>query len=144
PSGTTCGSPTDTDCDNPDTCNGSGVCQSNNEPNGKACTTDGNACTSDVCGAGVCTHPNLPSGTTCGSPTDTDCDNPDTCNGSGVCQSNNEPNGTACTIDGNACTRDVSGSAVSTLFRSPSGTTCGSPTDTDCDNPDTCNGSGVC
>src|SRR5882672_989352 len=52
PSGTACGSPSNTDCDNPDTCNGSGVCQQNNEPNGTTCTTDGNACTQDVCGSG--------------------------------------------------------------------------------------------
>src|SRR5207249_7808952 len=83
PSGHACGSPTDTDCDTPDTCDGAGACQSNHETDGTSCTTDGNDCTRDVCGSGVCTHPPEPSGHACGSPTDTDCDNPDTCDETG-------------------------------------------------------------
>src|SRR4029078_2410945 len=114
PSGTACGSGADSDCDNPDTFKGSGVCKANNEPDDTGCTSDGNDCTRDVCGAGVCTHPNLPSGTACGSGADSDCDNPNTCNGGGICQANNEPNGTWCTSDGNECTRDVCGAGVCT------------------------------
>ena len=38
------------------------------------------------------------SGSLCGDPKDTECDNPDTCNGSGSCQANFEPEGTDCGI----------------------------------------------
>ena len=63
PTGSTCGDPTDTDCDNPDTCDEAGNCVDNLEP----------------------------AGTFCGDRTDTDCDNPDTCNGAGDCEDNFEP-----------------------------------------------------
>ena len=64
--GTACGDPTDTACDNPDTCM-LGVCVLNLEFDGTAC----------------------------GNPTDNGCDNPDTC-AAGVCQLNLEPPGWAC------------------------------------------------
>ena len=142
--GATCGSSANTDCDNPDTCNGSGVCQANNEANGFACTSDAIECTLDSCLAGLCTHPPAPMGTACGSSANTDCDNPDTCNGAGSCQANNEANGFACTADTNECTNDVcSGGACTHPNKSP-GAICGSPTTGECDAADTCNGSGVC
>ena len=107
------------------------MCQANNKPNGTPCTSDGKPCTADVCSGGVCTHPNLPAGTACGSSSDTDCDNPDTCNGTGSCQSNNEPNGRSCTGDGNSCTSDSCRSGVcahaptcDTAQITPTGTTC--------------------
>jgi hypothetical protein len=54
PSGTTCGSAEDDDCTNPDSCDGAGTCQPNNEPDGAACN-DGLACnTEEFCLAGVC------------------------------------------------------------------------------------------
>jgi hypothetical protein len=127
-----------------DTCNASGVCQTNHEADDTACTSDGNDCTSDVCSGGVCTHPNEPEDTACGSNSDTDCDNRDTCNASGVCQTNHEEDDTACTSDGNACTEDVCDNGACTHPNEPAGTNCGSGSDSDCDNPDTCNGSGVC
>ncbi|MCZ6654945.1 MAG: hypothetical protein O7D91_18200, partial [Planctomycetota bacterium] len=66
PDGTACGNANDTDCDNPDTCDGAGACQENLEPSGTSCPDDGNDCTDDVCdGSGTCTHPNLPDGTGC-------------------------------------------------------------------------------
>jgi hypothetical protein len=139
----TCGSNSDTDCDNPDTCV-DGVCQTNNEAAGFACTDDGNACTDDVCpaGGGACTHPN-DNTNTCGSNSDTDCDNPDTCV-DGVCQTNNEAAGSACTDDGNACTDDVCPAGGGACTHPNDNTnTCGSSSDTDCDNPDTCV-DGVC
>jgi len=85
--GFACGDPTDTDCSNPDTCNGTGTCSANNEASGFAC----------------------------GDPADTDCSNPDSCDGSGTCQDNNEAAGTPC--------RPVAG---------------------DCDSEETCDGSGIC
>ncbi len=63
--GSPCGSISDTDCDNPDTCDGLGVCQPNNEPDGTPCTDDGKACTRDICSGGQCTHPLQPQGTPC-------------------------------------------------------------------------------
>jgi hypothetical protein len=52
--GTACGSPFDTDCDNPDSCDGLGTCQPNFEPAGTICD-DGDACTDDFCdGIGGC------------------------------------------------------------------------------------------
>src|SRR2546425_6862395 len=116
------------------------MCQTNNEPDGTACTSDGNDCTRDVCGGGVCTHPNEPAGHACGSPSDTDCDNPDTCDGLGMCQSNNEPNGTTCTTDGNDCTADVCAAGVCTHPAEPAGHACGSPSDRAGDRPDGCEG----
>jgi hypothetical protein len=112
--GTACGSSSDTQCDNPDTCDGSGTCQANHEP----------------------------SGTTCGSPSNTDCDNPDTCDGSGSCQANNEPSGTSCTADANTCTADqCNGSGTCAHPTLPNGTVCddGNP----CTQTDLCSG-GVC
>jgi hypothetical protein len=173
--GTACGDPFEDECNSRDACDGTGVCETNLKPDGTACTDDGNDCTSDFCSGGVCIHPNLAPGTACGSPADTECDNPDTCNGAGVCQSNyepaetpcgnpqdtdcdnpdscdgagncqnnNEPDGAICTDDGNQCTADVCASAICTHPHRPSGYPCGSPNDTQCDNPDTCNGLGFC
>lgn len=97
PAGTACGSGLNTDCDNPDTCNGSGACQANNEADGTACTADANQCTRDICQGGLCTHPNASIGTPCGDATNAPpCNLPDTCNGQGTCQGNQAPNGTDC------------------------------------------------
>ena len=55
PSGTACGSSSDTACDNFDTCNGAGACQANNEPDGAPCS-DGNACNGlETCQSASCT-----------------------------------------------------------------------------------------
>ena len=56
---------------------------------------------------GACTNPNRAPATACGDPSDTDCDDPDTCDGAGNCDDNYVPPGTACTDDGNVCTDDV-------------------------------------
>jgi len=59
PADTLCGDQTDTDCNNPNTCDGSGNCQNNYEPVDTACTSDENDCTDDKCdAAGVCDHTN--------------------------------------------------------------------------------------
>ncbi len=151
PTGTACGSGADTNCDNPDTCNSSGVCQSNFEPTSAVCRpASGSGCDAvEYCdgGGGCPVDAFLPSGTTCGDQTDTICDNPNTCNASGVCQPNYEPGSTLCNPDAGDC--DVAeycngvGSCPANAFES-AGTLCGDPSNTDCDNPDTCNGSGVC
>lgn len=114
--GTPCGDPADTECSSPDACDGLGVCEANHKPDGLLCTDDGNECTFDRCQTGSCAHPPRPSGTACGDPTNTECDNPDTCDGLGLCLDNLEP------------------------FGFP----CGDPSSNQCDNPDICDGAANC
>ncbi len=148
--GNACGDPSDTDCDNPDTCDGAGSCLVNLEPNGDApvgLCDDVNDCTQNLCSAGLCVNPNEPTGTACGDPSNTDCDNPDTCDGAGGCLLNNEPDGAAplgLCDDANECSKNLCGGGLCANPSEPVGTACGDPSDTDCDNPDTCDGSGVC
>src|SRR5207249_3096767 len=53
PAGTSCGGASDMVCDNPDTCDESGACLPNHEPDGTPCE-DGDACTTaDTCMGGV-------------------------------------------------------------------------------------------
>jgi hypothetical protein len=146
--GRACGSNSDTVCDNPDTCDASGVCQANHEADGTNCGDAGTECTNqDTCLAGVCNDNGFKApGTACGSSSDTACDNPDTCNGSGTCQANNEADGANCGDAGTECTNQdtcLAGACHDNGFKAP-GTACGSSSDTACDNPDTCNGSGTC
>jgi hypothetical protein len=102
--GDACGDQNDTDCSNPNTCDASHVCQPNDEPNGSDCPEDSNECTDDVCDeAGACTHPPKPPNTPCGSSSDTECTDPDTCDGAGNCEKNKESNGTPCN-EGDICT----------------------------------------
>ncbi|MCH9002060.1 MAG: hypothetical protein IIC02_05750, partial [Planctomycetes bacterium] len=114
--GLACGDPSSTDCDNPDICDGSGGCDVNHQPDGLTCTDEGLDCTFDECGGGTCLHPPILAGTPCGEGSNTQCDNPDTCDGAGECLDNFETIGSAC----------------------------GDPTETDCDNADTCDGAGSC
>jgi len=116
PGGTSCGNMSEDDCDAPDTCDGNGFCQSNPKPDGTLCLDDGNACTEDVCAGGTCTHPPEPAGLACGDPRDTECDNPNTCDGAGACAANFEP----------------------------AGLPCGDATVTQCDLADSCDGGGSC
>jgi hypothetical protein len=179
PPGEPCGSGYDDECDNPDSCNGAGVCLENYEP----------------------------PGTPCGDDTDEECNDPDTCNGAGACLSNLWPNGVSCddgffcTVDefctegecgggedrdcsdGIPCTTDtcnedtdqcdndldpgfclINGTcytdgqlnpandcyecnvALSTTMWSarPIDSLCGEPNDTECTDPDTCDGAGTC
>ncbi len=75
PSGASCGSTADTTCTNPDTCDGSGICQANYETTGTLCE-DGNACsTGTVCTACVC-----------GGGTTTACGACEACTGAGGCE----------------------------------------------------------
>jgi hypothetical protein len=148
--GRACGDSSDTDCDNPDTCDASGVCQANHEPTTTACGDAAGACTNaDFCdGAGGCTDNGFKSATTaCGDQTDTACDNPDHCSGvDGSCVPNHEADGTNCGDAGTECTNQdtcLAGVCNDNGFKG-AGTPCGSSADTACDNPDTCNGSGTC
>ena len=142
-----CGDPTDTDCDNPDTCNGTGGCLDNLEISGFPCGDPSNTqCDHpDTCdGGGVCEPNYVAAGNACGDPADTSCDNPDTCDGGGACAINHEADGTVCPDDGNDCSEDLCAAGLCDHPLKPEGTLCGDGTDTECDNPDTCNVIGVC
>jgi uncharacterized repeat protein (TIGR02543 family) len=105
--GSVCGDPSDTECDNPDSCDGMGTCAPNFESPGAACGDQGIEClVDDACdGAGQCTDNGFEvDGTACGDPTDTDCDNPDSCL-TGACAANYEAAGTTCD-DAQFCTLD--------------------------------------
>jgi hypothetical protein len=127
------------ECDEAEFCDGiSPTCPADDVlPSGTPCTDDGEVCTADECDgvSKLCQHPAgnagvqcraaggecdvaelcdgvsptcppddfEPGGTPCGDPSDTDCTDPDTCDGSGACQSNDAADGTACN-DGEVCT----------------------------------------
>ncbi len=114
--GSACGDQNEDECNNPDACDGAGVCESNFKPDGTECPDDGNDCTDDVCNTGSCSHPPYAPGTPCGDDADTECDNPDTCDGTGFCLDNFEVLGVPC----------------------------GDPSSDQCDDPDTCDGNGSC
>ena len=129
-------------------------------PGGKApCKTDNQCCEGAVCGGGLCKRgckinkvyydngainplnecqwcqastnrfgwTNRVSGTACGSPADTECTNPDTCNGAGSCLPNHEPVTTNCGDAGTQCTNqdkcNGSGSCTDNGFK-PATTSC--------------------
>ncbi len=147
-SGTACGSSSSGPCDNADTCNGAGVCQTNNVGDGTLCGDAGSACVNqDLCVAGVCQDNGFAGvGTACGSSSTGPCDGADTCNGAGVCQTNNASDGTLCGDAGSACVNQdlcIAGVCQDNGFAG-AGTACGSSSTGPCDNPDTCDGSGGC
>lgn len=148
--GTSCGSATDDECTDPDSCDGAGLCADNDEAVGTACgdASDGDCTNPDACdGAGVCLANHESEGTACGSASDTECTNPDACDDAGSCLVNDEavdaPCGdasdTECT-DPDGC--DGAGACLvhDALFGSP----CGDGTGTDCSAPDGCDGAGSC
>ncbi len=92
-SGNPCGSQSDTLCDDPDTCDGAGVCVPNHAP-AYACGDEaqGDCFATDYCGGGVCVDSGFePVGQGCGDESDTQCDNPDTCTAGGICAANPDP-----------------------------------------------------
>ncbi|MEE9294058.1 MAG: hypothetical protein V3W34_03715 [Phycisphaerae bacterium] len=108
------------DCDVEETCGGlSAICPPQAfEPDGTACTDEGNDCTNDICAAGQCTHPNLPDDTACADEGN-DCTN-DIC-AAGQCTHPNLPDDTACN-DAQACTvndKCVSGTCVGAQLPAP-------------------------
>lgn len=148
--GTPCGDPSDGECDHPDTCDGSGVCQTNLENMGTLCGDTGTECVvQDLCDdQGNCVDNGfVQMGTSCGDQSDTECNNPDSCDGAGTCLDNFEMMGSMCGDTGTECivqdTCDSMGSCTDNGFVQM-GSACGDNTDTDCDNPDTCDGMGTC
>ncbi len=162
--GTACGSASDTECDNPDTCNGSGSCQLNNAANGTFCGDAGTECTNqDTCSSGVCADAGFKTaGAACGDGSSGACDNADSCDGAGSCQVNHVASGTSCS-DGNACTSGetcngsgacAGGSAVDPNDNNPCTSDSCDPltgvhndpvaNGTSCDDSTVCNGSETC
>ncbi|NOT00328.1 MAG: hypothetical protein HOP29_06840 [Phycisphaerales bacterium] len=242
PVGTACGDPSNDACDAADSCDGAGACRSNHAAVGNPCddglfctgidscaggvctagTTpctdpdlafcnepanecmdgctqpaqcdDGNPCTQEFCDvSGQCSNPPWPPGRACGSADNTDCTDPDTCDGAGLCRPNHASDGVRCEdgvfctgndtcrsgacqpgpspcagtgqpfcresvrqcasgclspsdcTDGNECTSDscqVDG--VCSFVPRPVRTACGDSTDNPCTDPDTCDGAGAC
>jgi hypothetical protein len=69
----------------------------NLKPNGTACGSAGACENQDTCSAGVCQDAGFKAqGTACGDPGDTECDDPDTCDGQGTCRPNTAPDGLQC------------------------------------------------
>jgi len=125
--GQPCGSESDTECDNSDTCDGAGACQPNYEMEGIGCNGVERGGYCNQCdGAGGC---DPTPGVLCGDETETACDHPDTCDEFGVCQPNYEQGGTPCG-ECHAC--DGAGGCVP------------EPDDTACDDDNLCTGDGLC
>jgi len=84
--GDSCGSSSDTECSNADTCF-NGECNPNNESGSITCGDTGTACTNqDTCdGSGGCSDNGFASDITSCEADGDQCTGPDTCDGSGVC-----------------------------------------------------------
>src|SRR2546428_12556056 len=85
-------------------------------------------------------------GTPCGNPADTECTNPDTCNGSGTCLTNDEPAGTPCGDAGTACVNQDTCKGRKSGVEGKSEALGGRRIITkknECNQPDTCHGSGT-
>ena len=147
PSGTTCGSASNA-CKLPETCDGGGVCQAEeNAANGSPCgDTNSTTCSApDSCLNGVC-QPNHASGSTVCGTASGQCKNAATCNGQGACGSEtNKPNGTSCGSSANtSCTNpDTCVSGVCQDNHASAGTVCGTAS-SDCRNAEVCDGAGTC
>src|SRR4029434_3263639 len=87
------GSASTSACDGADACDGSGTCGPNHAADGSACGDAGTACVNqDMCASGSCQDNGFAvSGTSCGDGSDTECDDPDSCDGTGGCQANHAP-----------------------------------------------------
>jgi hypothetical protein len=150
---TPCGSAVNTDCTNPDTCDGLGTCQANDEIGGFACgdSSDTTCTNPDTCdGAGACLDNHEPNTVVCRAvTTGGSCDEAENCDGAGNCPADGfQPSSTECRADTGDC--DVAENCTGASAFCPadgfeaSGTTCGDPTATDCDNADTCDGNNNC
>ncbi|MGF1510311.1 MAG: hypothetical protein ACFB9M_12500 [Myxococcota bacterium] len=148
--GTACGSATEGVCDLPDTCDGFGVCETNNLPSSTECRAAAGECdVAEFCnGVGGCPIDSLAdAGTVCGDDTDTICNPADTCNGDGTCVVNIAPQTTECRPSQGECDAaefcDGNGTCASDVIAEV-GTACGDPSSGVCDQPDTCDETGAC
>lgn len=148
PAGTSCGDPTSTVCNGPDTCDGAGTCLANLVADDAPCGKLEDMCNfADKCSTGECVSTTKPDGITCGPSPSGVCDKQDTCMG-GSCIDHVLAAGTVCRPADGDCDVDemCDGSAKTCPTDSfkPSGSSCGSSFVGECDNADTCNGSGTC
>jgi hypothetical protein len=148
PAGAACGNPTSGACDAADTCDGAGACVSNHAADGSLCGDAGTECTNqDRCLGGACQDNGFqPGGTPCGDASSGACDHPDSCDGAGACAANHAADGTLCGDAGTECTNQdlcAAGLCQDHGFK-PAGSACGGPGSTDCDAPDSCDGTGAC
>ncbi|MEO2136699.1 MAG: hypothetical protein ABGY28_04480, partial [bacterium] len=148
--GKLCGDGGDTECTNPDTCDGAGSCQANDEADSVTCGDAGTECVvQDTCdGGGSCSDNGfVDADSACGDGSDTECTNADSCDGSGSCQANNEGSEALCGDAGTECvvqdTCDGGGSCSDNGFVAAD-SACGDDSDTECSNADTCDGAGGC
>ena len=135
-------------CHDAGTCNSStGICSNPNKPDGSACNDEQYCTVDDQCTSGACggSPRDCSDGLSCTTDTCNEgmdrCDHPidaGTCLISGTCYNNNNNN------PANECQACIAGTSQTDFTNKTTGTLCGSSSDTDCDNPDTCNGSGVC
>lgn len=106
--------------------------------------SDGIECTDDFCNSsnGQVTHINTPATVPCGDPAQTDCTNPDTCDGMGVCQDNHGGDGSFCNFPGLCTLGGMCATGVCTGGTpEPNGTLCNDGLN--CTQNDTCT-AGVC
>jgi hypothetical protein len=147
--GMACGSPANTQCDDPDTCV-EGFCETNAEPEDTACgSSTATACNlADSCdGFGNCRTNLLEVNTTCGTAPGP-CFEPPRCNEVGLCTAGSvSPPDVPCgdsTIgecdDADAC--DGAGNCVDNLALL--NTPCGDESSGECDADDSCNSTGQC
>jgi len=88
PQGSACGDPADTECTDPDTCDGAGTCDGNHAASGDPCGDQGIECVED-----------------------------DECDGAGNCTDNGFASlSTPCEADGDVCTNDHCDGAGSCVF----------------------------
>lgn len=103
PLGTPCGSPDESECDAPDTCDGLGNCLPNFAPTNTPCgdPSESECDAPDTCdGQGVCLANHAPPGTPCGPPIASACDVTDLCDGDGACVERFAEDGEPCGDDG--------------------------------------------
>ncbi len=119
------GAPNGTACDDGDACTQTDTCQSSVcvGANPVVCAAPGECQLAGVCNSstGICAYSGKPLGTSCGDSSNTDCTDPDTCNGAGTCVANHAANETSCNdADATTCS-DIctSGSCAGTFTAAP-------------------------
>lgn len=139
PKYTKCGDQSESECDLPDVCSGTGICEKNWRHDGSPCGFGGDDCNRpDTCYEGRCqSNGSLPDFTLCGNKDDSPCDHPDYCIG-GECVDNLEEDGVLCGKDEDECNlADVCQTGVCTSTLKPNGIACGFLGD-DCNYGDSC------
>ena len=166
--GQPCGSSTDSECDNPDTCNAQGICQTNYEASSTLCNDDGDACNGvSTCQQGRC----LVSTPVVVCQASNECHQVGTCDpSSGLCSNPMKENGSSCGTsdqcyqgqcvdclsdaacsdladDGLECTEVVCNLDTHLCEHNPSarvGEICGDAPSNECYQASTCNTLGTC